>query len=1074
MGEVFVVTNTTLAAIELKDFGIVIAAGATVDLGSFDQAVLSPRLSTLLADGDLVRYVNGEPVDPVHAFAVAYPVQQAEIVSVAKWGGDYTSIWDANDAIVDADYTKPYEIHVAPGVYVEPKITLKAHVRIRGGVVGDSVIVLPSDPDDDLMILGSNTSVEGVMFSGVTGVGKSAIRISSGFTAFSRIGISNCTYGVTVAAGAGAVGSESLVFIGGPSQQIERLFNVEPGGLLSIGSCSVGVPAAILPYYVVDPVKHVVYNDGGVCSIGNSVFQIAPKTLNQCTVLTDNGGRTNLVGSSIRFSNIGLGIGSVGSDTIVSVLGSSIDQCTKHFKSDSATGQFHLLGVQTDDYVADLVAGTFFGGVIGEYGQKEVDLMSSTTVEYSGVGRVPLGRLLRDFVSSGVGVDSGVNPVTDGGGLDIDVAAGSGYVQDSGNSAMSAVSWDATTLTLANNATEYIYYRGSDGVVAHNASAPNELDDLLLAKVVTKGGSVRWIHDLTRTMTYPSYNLYNYTKSIHRILANTGLVISEGTAKKLTIGQGSYWAGTILHSRAAASDVVFDYYWNGGADETLAQDTIDDVRYDNAGTLTAMTDNTYYKADTVYMTSDGKLSVLYGTSEYETEVEALAAARTPSFVGIDDTAIPLAKIITKKNNGIVNSQDLRPFIQYGTAAQAGGAPTSHSSLSDLDHDDHTQYLLVSGGRSMGGDLDMAGSDVTNAGTYNTVDVAAHGARHMPGALDELTVGIPVAVGAANDEGGAASFSRSDHVHDGDARYVQKNTAIMGTTKTKITYDAKGLVTAGGNATKADVGLTNVTDDAQLKRADGDFATFAAKSALVAGDILLVEDSESVAPVNAKKRTTVGGIPHQGLSGAGTNTHSQVDGHISAASPHAGHAVGPGASVDGEIALYSGAGGETLTRASGTGMLKASSGVLATASAGSDYQAPVTRTNSVLAAPVAMVNGNQFYTGPLLANLPAGTYFVTGSVLVRSPNNIAMRVTAKLWDGVATVWVGAEDGRVNAGPGVAGYVNLTFSAVVTLGAATNVQIDVASTAAGCSIRSTPDDNAAGIGNTSSYLHALKLA
>lgn len=51
-------------------------------------------------------------------------------------------------------------------------------------------------------------------------------------------------------------------------------------------------------------------------------------------------------------------------------------------------------------------------------------------------------------------------------------------------------------------------------------------------------------------------------------------------------------------------------------------------------------------------------------------------------------------------------------------------------------------------------------------------------------------------------------------------YVAKNTAVVGATKTKITYDAKGLVTAGADITSADVGLGNVTNNAQLPLTGG--------------------------------------------------------------------------------------------------------------------------------------------------------------------------------------------------------------------------------------------------------------
>ncbi len=53
----------------------------------------------------------------------------------------------------------------------------------------------------------------------------------------------------------------------------------------------------------------------------------------------------------------------------------------------------------------------------------------------------------------------------------------------------------------------------------------------------------------------------------------------------------------------------------------------------------------------------------------------------------------------------------------------------------------------------------------------------------------------------------------------------------------------------------------------------------------------------------------------------------------------GEMAGPGASVDGEIALYNGTSGATLKRANQTGILKATSGVLAAAVAGTDVVVP---------------------------------------------------------------------------------------------------------------------------------------
>lgn len=53
----------------------------------------------------------------------------------------------------------------------------------------------------------------------------------------------------------------------------------------------------------------------------------------------------------------------------------------------------------------------------------------------------------------------------------------------------------------------------------------------------------------------------------------------------------------------------------------------------------------------------------------------------------------------------------------------------------------------------------------------------------------------------------------------------------------------------------------------------------------------------------------------------------------------GDVVGPSSSVAGEIALYDGTTGKLLTRATVTGLLKATAGVVAAAVAGTDYYAP---------------------------------------------------------------------------------------------------------------------------------------
>jgi hypothetical protein len=71
---------------------------------------------------------------------------------------------------------------------------------------------------------------------------------------------------------------------------------------------------------------------------------------------------------------------------------------------------------------------------------------------------------------------------------------------------------------------------------------------------------------------------------------------------------------------------------------------------------------------------------------------------------------------------IIEIEDIRPIIGF----KAGGVNASsvHGNLLGLNADDHTQYLLVDGGRAMEGDLDMGGNDIFNVDRFNSNEVTS--------------------------------------------------------------------------------------------------------------------------------------------------------------------------------------------------------------------------------------------------------------------------------------------------------------------------------------------------------------
>lgn len=682
---------------------------------------------------------------------------------------NYTSIKAACDAAIaiGVSTTNLFAILVNPGSYTEDPFTVVPGLIISSTAgIGGGVTVTAANATVDLVTM-TGGYIVGLSFRGVTSSGKALIKSSNpaALSSLFYVGFQKCAIGWLIsggAPGAGSILSSNIVSTG--VEVTESVIRVTgAGSRLSMLGGFFSVPSALLPAYAVNPIQNcITVTSGAKADISSAAFIIAPKNSTQVNVFADDGASVNLFTGIFTDGYTGVKIGSVGANTAVVLQGGVFEGHEINFDITSSTGKVFAM-ISSDTDLVNTVSGGIFTGIIQHRNDNHTNLVGNVVYRFEGGTKSSIGEFLHTNASSGV-ISGGA--VTVGTGLAVNVASGGGWHHHHGPSEASNCTWtSATNLSLTASNTNYVYISGTTYLPTASTSTPAD-NDVLLATVVTSGSAIRFLHDTRNFVSYPFQRLYNYLLDTRKFALKSGLVISQGTTNRnIDISSGIYYRATSEISYAGVSDATFSYFYDFGNTEVASQTLLSNTQYDSAGTLTTLTDG-YYRADTVFLTSDGKISIIYGTTQYALQADAEANSAATAFTAIEPSAFKLAKVIVQKNAGIVSIIDLRPSTELSGGGGGGGGVTDHGNLTGLSDDDHTQYLLVSGTRAMSGDLDMGTQAITNVGLVDGVDISAHASRHLPGGVDALTTAAPVVIlaGAAQSAGTAASFSRSDHQH----------------------------------------------------------------------------------------------------------------------------------------------------------------------------------------------------------------------------------------------------------------------------------------------------------------------
>ena len=197
------------------------------------------------------------------------------------------------------------------------------------------------------------------------------------------------------------------------------------------------------------------------------------------------------------------------------------------------------------------------------------------------------------------------------------------------------VCWDSVAaLALVDTAYNYIYYEGASGTIktTTNFYSISFYRDFTIGRAYREGNNI--------VVRLCGTNLWNFDRRVQLfgeevfpIVRGTGLITSEVDTRFINITAGVLWAELVnrfsipAFNSSLASD-SFTYWYRDGLGGFIAikdSSQIDNLRWDNNGTLTSLTSNRY-GVHWVYVVHDGSVHIVYGRGNYTL---ALANAATP-------------------------------------------------------------------------------------------------------------------------------------------------------------------------------------------------------------------------------------------------------------------------------------------------------------------------------------------------------------------------------------------------------------------------------------------------------------
>lgn len=674
----------------------------------------------------------------------------AQVITVAKSGGDYTSVATAIAAASGASATNPILIKICPGIYDEPPFTIPSYVTVAGD--GPYATELRTTNNLAHFITGSPESgLSDMAIRGPSNAGFACINFETAGTSPFRV------FDVELHSGYYGIWCHPLA---SGIMVIDEVFNYSHGLLHTFVYCSDrGILRGAVCAYRDDAAKGNTYGyrcDGANAQINLDacLYKDAAGTYGY---YANNGAQMRTSACTISAAVTGLYVGPNGASKVDAIGMVIRPVVTNHIDVDSVTAEVLFSGTASQSKI-NVAAGASF---VANFS----DPAGGATEGTVNIGELYLGDAtgneipVRDYLwytASTALADGGEVTRNVGGGLKLDVAAGECFTSALPGTGVLEFYWNAVTLDMTDDSLSWIIVNNV-GVVSESLATPDPRVSVVLAQVVTRSGQVVFLGKGTATQAFQpisELNEYRYLSNGPRALS--GIATSANAAPlKIDIDGGNFYIGANKQTVLSGTAVTFTAWYRSAAPgnpwvAVTGQTLIDDEQFNDiagGGGLVAIPggESTGHVTYVVSTEAGAEYHVVYGQMT-DLLVANITLPTPPDW--LQYTAARSGMVVVLKSAGAITQiNDERQFgLASGTSG--GGGVTDHALLAGLAvGDDHPQYQLEAER-----DIALGYPTLTAAALLKQAQIP-----FTATAASNVTDGLPSA-------GAGTEVARQNHVH----------------------------------------------------------------------------------------------------------------------------------------------------------------------------------------------------------------------------------------------------------------------------------------------------------------------